>query len=110
MLMDGKKRKRYLFMKLLHFSRHRIILSEMPVIAQKDVRTTKRCKCIQNKIKCSTDCHGSKPCHNKLKEDIDVVPNECEIPHKISDHEEVNQKQSSCSSSEYIATYNIISI
>ena len=37
--------------------------------------TTKRCKCIQNEIKCSTHCHGSKPCHNKLKEDIDVVPN-----------------------------------
>ena len=28
----------------------------------------------------------------------------------MSDHEEVNQNQSSCSSSECIATYNIISI
>ena len=37
MLMDGKKRKRYLFAKLLHFSHQGIILSEMPVIAQKDV-------------------------------------------------------------------------
>ena len=37
MLMDGKKRKRYLFAKLLHFSHHGIISSEMPVIAQKDV-------------------------------------------------------------------------
>lgn len=40
---------------------------------------TKRCRCIQNGIKCSTHCHGSKPCCNQLKdqlkEDKDVVPN-----------------------------------
>ena len=34
---------------------------------------------------------------------------ECEIPHKMSDHEEVNQEQSSCSS-KCIATYNIIAL
>ena len=37
---------------------------------------------IQNGIKCSTHCHGSKPCHNKPKEDVDVVPNGMYIQNK----------------------------
>lgn len=37
MLMDGKKRKRFHFVKLHHFSPRGTILSEMPVNVQRDV-------------------------------------------------------------------------